>query len=69
MIKSTITENELNDWFLQQKTLFEAGLLTHEEVCCLASLARRLNIPLHPPRNMFESKCQQIQKKYRNNKK
>jgi hypothetical protein len=61
-MKSTNEKNELKDWFLQQKKLFESGLLTDEQVCCLASLARKLNIPLHPPRNMFESKSQKIQK-------
>ncbi len=57
------SNSELNDWFLQQKQLFEMGLLTDEQVCQLASLARHLNIKLNPPKNVFESKCQKLRTK------
>ena len=57
------SNSELKDWFLQQKQLFEMGLLTDEQVCQLASLARNLNIKLNPPKNVFESKCQKLKTK------
>lgn len=59
-MKSINEHNELKDWFLEQKKLFEMGLLTDEQVCCLASLARKQNIKLNPPRNDFESMCKKF---------
>ena len=63
MMKSTSKQDEDGDWFLQQKKLFESGLLTDEQVCCFASLARKFNVKLNPPENMFENKCQKLKTK------